>query len=193
MGIMREPPLHCHPLTKPPQSDTRAPLQWEFRPFPPLSCLSPSSSDFLVLLWWWSPPAWTPPLTCDTAEVCGGRVGGLLWAQHLQNPLEISAPFPSGEGAELQLCHLLTPHFLGRPGHCCSLRGHRGTVALPAASATASSVAAERGLCLPRDQTLVFAQGFETQCVVQSTNCSSQESKAMLWQVVPGQLGVLAL
>lgn len=49
LGIMTEPPLHCHPLTKPPQSDARASLQWELRPFPPLSCGSLSRSDFLVL------------------------------------------------------------------------------------------------------------------------------------------------
>lgn len=51
----------------------------------------------------------------------------------------------------------------------------------------------QRGRCLPRDWILMFAEGFETQCVVQSTNCSSQESKEMLRQVVPGQLGVLTL
>lgn len=50
-----------------------------------------------------------------------------------------------------------------------------------------------RSLCLPRDRILMFAERFETQCMVQSTDCSSQESKAVLRQVVPGQSVVLTL
>lgn len=44
-----------------------------------------------------------------------------------------------------------------------------------------------------RDQILMFAEGFETLSMVQSTNCFSHESRELLGQVVPGQLVVLAL
>lgn len=89
--------------------------------------------------------------------------------------------------------HLLTPGLVGITGHRCSLRGHTGTLALPPACATAGSGTAAQGLVLPRAGILMFAEGFETQCMVQSTDCSSQEGKAMSRQVVPGQLGVLTL
>lgn len=50
--------------------------------------------------------------------------------------------------------------------------------------------------CLPRtkrDQILMFAEGFETQCTVQSMNCFSHRSKAPLGRVVPGRLVLLTL
>lgn len=39
----------------------------------------------------------------------------------------------------------------------------------------------------------MFAEGFETRCMVQSTNCFSHKSKEPLGQVVPDRLVVLTL
>lgn len=39
----------------------------------------------------------------------------------------------------------------------------------------------------------MFAEGFETQCTVQSMNCFSHRGKAPLGRVVPGRLAVLTL
>lgn len=52
LGTNERATLALIALTKPPRCDVRASLQWEFRHFPPLSCRSPSQSNFLALLWW---------------------------------------------------------------------------------------------------------------------------------------------
>lgn len=39
----------------------------------------------------------------------------------------------------------------------------------------------------------MFAEGFETRCMVQSTNCFSHKSKELFGQVVPDRLVVLTL